>query len=123
VLATLQYPKSNIVDPAVAESFIVLRSIPFAKEMGWQKVKVEGDTIQAVQAIRQDSKNWCLYEQLIDDACMHVLNPFNNGGCPMQGGRQMLLLICLLSLDSLKENKGYIHIEDAPQCVMDIVNA
>jgi hypothetical protein len=34
VLATLQYPKSNIVDPAVAESFIVLRSIPFAKEMG-----------------------------------------------------------------------------------------
>jgi hypothetical protein len=58
VLATLQSLKDDIVDSVIAKSFATLQSVLFAKEMGWQKVEFEDDTLQVVLS---------RYSQLIDD--------------------------------------------------------
>ena len=73
VLATLQSSKQNILDPIVAESFVALRAISFAKERVWQKVVLEGDTLQVVMALKKYGKNRCRFGQIIDDVCL-VLN-------------------------------------------------
>ena len=48
VLATLQSSKGNITNPLVAEFVAALRAINFAKEMRWNKVKLEGDALYVV---------------------------------------------------------------------------
>lgn len=45
VLATLDSPKGNSIDPVVAKSFAALRAIMFVKDMGRQKILLEGDAL------------------------------------------------------------------------------
>lgn len=73
-MATLQSPKDHIVDLVV--DVVALRSVHFTKEIGWQKVKFEGDALQVVQVIKQVDTDLC---QLIDDA-RKLLNSFQQWG-------------------------------------------
>lgn len=75
MLASLHSPKCNSLDPTMVESFVALRAVVFAKEMGWQKVELEGDALQVIMALRKDNKNWSRYGQVIDDTRI-VLNSF-----------------------------------------------
>lgn len=61
VMATLQSLKCNITDPVVAESVAALQAIIFVKEMRWNKVELEEDALQVVQALRKEGQNWCCY--------------------------------------------------------------
>lgn len=76
-MATLVAPKHNITEPIIAKATTALWPVLFTRELGLQKVELEGDPLQVVQAMRNEKKNWCRYDQLINDARV-VLNCLQN---------------------------------------------
>jgi hypothetical protein len=64
VLETLQAHRLYIIDPATT----ALRALVFVKELGYQQVELEGDTIQIVQTQKNEGTNWCRYCLLIENA-------------------------------------------------------
>ena len=67
-------PKYNVTNLVIAEFITTLRATyNFIKELGLQKIEVEEDSVQVVQALQKEDKNWCQYGQLIDNVRM-VLN-------------------------------------------------
>lgn len=51
VLATLMAPKPYITDLVVAETMAALAAAVFTRDVGLQKVELESDAIQVVQAL------------------------------------------------------------------------
>lgn len=66
VLATLQALRLYIIDLVTAEATMALRAAIFAREL--QQVELEGDSVQDVQALKNEGNNWCRYDLLIEDA-------------------------------------------------------
>jgi len=54
-----------IIDMVIVEFIAASRSTIFIRELGLRNVELEGDTLQIVQALQKDDKNWCKYGPLI----------------------------------------------------------
>ncbi len=66
-------PKDYITNPDIAKATAAWRAALFCKELGYQRVELEGDALQVVQALQKEGCNWSKYDYLIEEACM-VLN-------------------------------------------------
>lgn len=68
VLATPIAPRQHIIDLAITKATTTLRAVIFTRKLRFQKVKLEGNALQLVQALLKEDNNWYMYDQLIDDA-------------------------------------------------------
>ncbi|XP_042979960.1 uncharacterized protein LOC122310146 [Carya illinoinensis] len=59
VVATLRQRKPLIPDPFLTESYGALKVVQFARELGLSKVVLEGDSLQAIQALQGDQEVRC----------------------------------------------------------------
>jgi len=67
VLAILSAPKDYIIDHGIAEAIAVLGVTIFCKELGHQRVVLEGDALQVVQVLQKEDKNLSKYDHLIEE--------------------------------------------------------
>jgi hypothetical protein len=57
VLFTLLAPKDPITDPIIAEATTAWQTALFCSELEHQRVELEGDALQIVQALRKECCN------------------------------------------------------------------
>jgi hypothetical protein len=67
VLAILLAPNDNIIDHGIAKAITALGATIFCRELGHQRVVLEGDALQVVQALRKEDKNLSKYCHLIEN--------------------------------------------------------
>jgi hypothetical protein len=67
VLAILSAPKDYIIDHGIAEAIAVLGVTIFCKELGHQRVVLEGDALQVVQVLQKEDKNLSKYDHQIEE--------------------------------------------------------
>ncbi|XP_059442109.1 uncharacterized protein LOC132174476 [Corylus avellana] len=58
----------GIQEPVVGEAQAALAAVEFSRELGYQDVILEGDSLQVVQALKEEGINWRSYGQIVDDA-------------------------------------------------------
>jgi hypothetical protein len=56
-----------ITDPTVAKVVVAWKGVAFCRTLGFQRVIFEGDALEIVNALRQDSPCWSHYGQMIED--------------------------------------------------------
>jgi len=44
-----------------------LRVVNFSRELGFYKIILEGDALQIMQALKNESSNWYIYDHLIEE--------------------------------------------------------
>ena len=59
---------SGCLDPTVAEALAAVHAINFNKELGIQRLQLEGDAKNVVNAIISREENWSRMGHIIDDA-------------------------------------------------------
>lgn len=57
ILATMSASKPHIMDQVVAKALAVLVVDGFRRDLGFQKVVLEGDALQIVQALKTEGRN------------------------------------------------------------------
>jgi ribonuclease HI len=67
VLASMCTTMPFITDPTVAEAVAAWRAVQFCIEHDFQDIFLEGDALEIVQALHQDTPNRSRYGQLIED--------------------------------------------------------
>lgn len=68
VLAIKCTTVSSIGDPTIAEAVAAWKAVELCCELGAQRVILEGDALEVVQALRHEDPSWSRYSQLITDA-------------------------------------------------------
>lgn len=61
-----------IIDPTTAEAVAAWKAVAFCSDLGFQLVIFEGDALEIVNALRQDSPCWSRYGQMIEDTKVHL---------------------------------------------------
>ncbi|MBA0753655.1 hypothetical protein Gogos_021363 [Gossypium gossypioides] len=61
------YPYSHVVDAFVAESRACERAIWFARELGFQHIQIEGDSLAIIKKLQLDSSNKSVLSPIIVD--------------------------------------------------------
>jgi hypothetical protein len=69
-LSALKY---YITDPIITESTVAWQAALFYRDLGYQRVELEGDALQVVHALRKECCNLSKYEHIIEETC-GVLN-------------------------------------------------
>lgn len=68
VVAVLCAPMPYVHDPTVAEALAAWRLAELCIQLGHDKIILEGDSLEVVQAFRKESHYWGRYEHIVDDA-------------------------------------------------------
>ena len=61
-------PRNHIIEPHIAEAFVTLRAAHLCCELEFNKVILESNALQVVQALKKDGRSWCYYGHLIEEA-------------------------------------------------------
>jgi hypothetical protein len=117
VLETLQAPGLYIIDLATT----ALRAAIFARELGYQQVELEGDTIQIVQTLKDEGKNWCRYGLLIENA-RFMLNSLHLWSVN-HVKREENVLAHRQAKEALSLMNEQVHMENDSHCIVDLVTA
>jgi hypothetical protein len=71
VLAAISSSIPLVQDPEVAETVVAWRTLSFCCEQGFQKIILEGDSLNVIKDLQQEEGCWSKYGQIIED--MQVL--------------------------------------------------
>jgi hypothetical protein len=81
--------KEFVHDPAVAEALAAKRGVELSAEWGIQKLLLEGDALQIVQALNSDTGEWAPYGMITMDAKqkLQTFQEFNVVHVPREANR------------------------------------
>jgi ribonuclease HI len=65
VYAAASHVVDFLIDPIVGESMAALKVVEFCKNMGLDRIMVEGDSLQVVNAINKPGLNWGKYGHIV----------------------------------------------------------
>ena len=67
VLVAMSKTRNGTLEPSAGEAFAASSAVCFCKDLGVQRVVLEGDAKQIVDAINSSSTSWSRFGHLIDD--------------------------------------------------------
>jgi ribonuclease HI len=67
VLAAMSKTRNGTLEPSTGEAFATSTAICFCRDIGVQRVVLEGDAKQIVDAVNSNLTSWSRFGHLIDD--------------------------------------------------------
>jgi hypothetical protein len=74
ILAALVASKQYIIDPTTVEALVAWKMVELCVSMDCNSVILEGDSMEVVQALRNEEVSWGRYSTLINDAKILLCN-------------------------------------------------
>ena len=115
VVATLRKRKPLITDPFLAESYGALKAVQFARDLGLSKVVLEGDSLQAIQALQGDQEVWCSASMFLFEAKLGLINFARWEVSHVR--RDGNVVAHILAKNALSISDCIITIEEYPSCI------
>jgi ribonuclease HI len=107
-------------DPATGEAMATLVAVDLCQDMGVFDVILEENSLELMNAIKEDQNSWKRYGHLVDDLKM-VLSSLRSWEV-MHVKREANMAAHKLAKEASKIHMDRVLIEDCPPCILDIVN-
>jgi hypothetical protein len=96
-----------------------LRVVNFSRELGFYKIILEGDALQIMQALKNESSNWYIYDHLIEETRGVLQNmqkwKVHHVKRNLNGAAHQLAKVALSMRDA------HVCLEETPHCIYDII--
>ncbi|XVE91255.1 hypothetical protein DITRI_Ditri20bG0139100 [Diplodiscus trichospermus] len=113
------FKAEHIGDPSVNEVKAAWKALTFAKDMGFQRIVLEGDALAITNRLKSGEKDLSTLGAVIEDI-KHMANEFQF--CCFQFGRRCANRAAhLLARNALEVDHDMYWVEDYPQCNVNIV--
>ncbi|XP_042958188.1 uncharacterized protein LOC122293778 [Carya illinoinensis] len=115
VIATLRQRKSLITEPFLAESYGALTAVQSAWDLGLSKIVLEGNSLQAIQALQRDQEVWCSSSMFLFEAKLGLVKFARWEVSHVR--RDGNVVAHLLAKNALSISNCIITMEEYPSCI------
>ncbi|XP_042974637.1 uncharacterized protein LOC122306269 [Carya illinoinensis] len=119
VVATLRSQRDLFPDPLLAESIVALKAVILCNQLNMQDIILEGDSLNVVQMIKGEEKNWSCTGMIIQDT-RTLLKKMKNWSV-MHVSRNFNSIAHCLAKDALKLSEESISLEGVPPCIQHLL--
>ncbi|KAF5465338.1 hypothetical protein F2P56_015356 [Juglans regia] len=119
IIAIMRRKQSLLPLPALAEAFGALIAVNFALDLGLTKTIFEGDSLQTVQALKQEEDQLSSFGMYVSEAKMKLSNfeSWNVTHIKRSGN----VMAHVLAQDALVISDVIVTMEDIPLCISDLI--
>lgn len=119
MLAARNSTKPILLDPIAAEALIALYATEFNRDLGLQRIILEGNAMQVVNAVKAEDRKWSSFGQLMEDI-RGVLNTLQDWKiCHVK--REVNGIAHILAKIAVQRVIDHAWIEETPICIVDNV--
>jgi ribonuclease HI len=106
-------------DPTVAEALAATHAINFCKELGIQRLQLEGDAKNVVNAIISREENWSRMGHIIDDA-KKLLEGFQHWEINFVG-RNANFAAHIIAIQAAQISVAREWLGEIPDCILEVI--
>ncbi|XP_042951237.1 uncharacterized protein LOC122284558 [Carya illinoinensis] len=119
VLGSLRAKRSLIVSPFVAEAYSMMMAILFCKDVGFQTIIFEGDSLQVVERMHKSKEDWSHGSLIIEDT-KRILEDFVSWKFS-HTKRDSNMAAHDLAKNALLSDQDLYMLEEIPSCIKYVV--